>query len=117
MLDLRHIAGDVGVSGPLRDRVYDLWRASAPKRVDELRELTQQRWDIAGEGAFLLEPNLKDSSGGLRDAQTLSALAAAQLVDVPVPVREAARRRCSTSAASCSARPAGPRTCCASRSR
>jgi [protein-PII] uridylyltransferase len=89
LLDLRHIAGDVSVSGPLRDRVYEQWRASAPKRVNELRELTEVRWRIAGEGAFLLEPNLKESSGGLRDAQTLAALAAAQLVDVPVSVREA----------------------------
>jgi len=89
LLDLRHIAGDVSVSGPLRDRVYDQWRASAPNRVNELRELTEARWRIAGEGAFLLEPNLKESSGGLRDAQTLAALAAAQLVDVPVSVREA----------------------------
>jgi [protein-PII] uridylyltransferase len=89
LLDLRHIAGDVGVSGSLRDRVYDVWRATAPKRVDELRELTQLRWDAAGEGAFLLEPNLKESSGGLRDISTLAALAAAQLIDVPVAVREA----------------------------
>jgi len=89
LLDLRHIAGDIAVSGALRERVYDVWRASAPKRVAELRELTEQRWEIAGEGSFLLEPNLKDSSGGLRDVQTLSALAAAQLVDVPVAVRDA----------------------------
>jgi [protein-PII] uridylyltransferase len=89
LLELRHIAGDLSVSGPVRERVFELWRATAPKRVGELRELTQVRWDAAGEAAFLLEPNLKDSRGGLRDAQTLSALAAAQLVDVPVPVRAA----------------------------
>ena len=47
------------------------------------------RWRIAGDAAFLLEPNLKDSRGGLRDAQTLHALAIAQLVDYPQAVREA----------------------------
>ena len=73
LLDLRHIAGDVGVSGPLRERVYDLWRRSAPKRVDELRELTRAALGRSpAKAAFLLEPNLKESSGGLRDAQTLS---------------------------------------------
>src|ERR1700679_1656247 len=61
LLELRHIAGDVGVSGPLRERIFELWRATAPKRVGELRELTQARWDTAGQAAFLLEPNLKDS--------------------------------------------------------
>jgi [protein-PII] uridylyltransferase len=89
LLDLRHIAGDRALSGPLRDRVYELWRAGAPKRVSELRELTDRRWETAGEAAFLLEPNLKESAGGLRDAQTLSALAAAQLVDVSSAVRAA----------------------------
>ncbi|MBN9619459.1 MAG: [protein-PII] uridylyltransferase, partial [Actinobacteria bacterium] len=48
-----------------------------------------ERWTIAGEGAYLLEPNLKESRGGLRDAQALHALAAAQLVDYPAWVREA----------------------------
>ncbi len=48
LLDLRHIAGDVGVSGPARDRIYDVWRSTAPKRVDELRELTEQRWKVFG---------------------------------------------------------------------
>ena len=57
--------------------------------VPELREISVARWEVAGEAAFLLEPNLKESRGGLRDANTLRALAAAQLVDVPVAVREA----------------------------
>jgi len=89
MLDLRHLAGDPGVSGSLRERILDLWRTGAQKRVPELRELSAARWEVAGEAAFLLEPNLKESRGGLRDAQTLRALAAAQLVDVPIAVRQA----------------------------
>ncbi len=89
LLDLRHIAGDAGVSGPLRERLLELWRGTALKRLDELDRISQVRWQVAGEGAFLLEPNLKDSRGGLRDAQTLRALAAAQLVDFPVAAREA----------------------------
>lgn len=89
LLDMRHLAGDRSVSASLRERVYDLWRATADKRVDELQELTRTRWESAGEAAFLIEPNLKESAGGLRDVQALSALAAAQLVDVTNAVRSA----------------------------
>jgi [protein-PII] uridylyltransferase len=73
----------------LRSRVLELWRATAEKRVIEMRELSQARWRVAGEGAFLLEPNLKDSRGGLRDVRSLHALALAQLVDLPAAARVA----------------------------
>ncbi|MEP7179489.1 MAG: [protein-PII] uridylyltransferase [Pseudonocardiales bacterium] len=89
LLDARHIAGDAALWGPLRARILDVWRSTAEKRTGELHELSRARWLAAGDGAFLLEPNLKDSRGGLRDAQSLHALAAAQLVDFPAPVRAA----------------------------
>ena len=89
LLDLRHIAGDASLTESLQPRIRDLWLTGAQKRVPELRELAAERWQIAGEGAFLLEPNLKESHGGLRDALTLHALAFAQLVDLPLPVRQA----------------------------
>ena len=89
LLDIRHIAGDAGLTGRVRGAVLDVWRASAVKRLPELRAASQERWEVAGEGAFLLEPNLKDSRGGLRDGQALRALAMAQLVDFPVWAREA----------------------------
>ena len=54
-----------------------------------MQEISRARWSVAGEAAYLLEPNLKESRGGLRDAQSLHALASAQLVDYPVWVREA----------------------------
>jgi [protein-PII] uridylyltransferase len=91
LLDLRHLAGDGRLTESLRARVLDLWRGSAGKRLPELRELSAARWAVAGEAAFLLEPNLKESRGGLRDAQSLRAVARAQLVDFPVPVRDAQR--------------------------
>jgi [protein-PII] uridylyltransferase len=89
LLDIRHVAGDAGLTGRVRAGVLDAWRATAERRVAEMRELSGARWAIAGEAAFLLEPNLKDSRGGLRDAQQVHALAAAQLVDFPARVREA----------------------------
>ncbi len=89
LLDMRHIAGDPGISGPLRDRLLELWRATAAKKAGDLHEMARLRWRIAGEGAFLLDPNLKDSQGCLRDANMLRALAVGQLVDFPLAVREA----------------------------
>ena len=89
LLDIRHVAGDAGLTGRVRGAVLDVWRATAAKRLPELRVISHERWDVAGEGAFLLEPNLKDSRGGLRDGQALRSLAMAQLVDFPVWAREA----------------------------
>ncbi len=89
LLDIRHLAGDAGLTGRVRSGILEVWRATAAKRVGEMRQLSRARWAIAGEGAFLLEPNLKDSRGGLRDGQAVRALAAAQLVDFPIRVREA----------------------------
>ena len=88
MLYARHVAGDAELSTRLRSSVLDLWRATATKRLAELRAIIRDRWAVAGEAAYLLEPNLKESRGALRDAHALQALAAAQLVDYPVRVRE-----------------------------
>lgn len=89
LLDIRHVGGDAALTTRVRTAVFDVWRATAAKRLPELREISAERWQVAGEAAFLLEPNLKESRGGLRDAQGLRALAAAQLVDYPLWVREA----------------------------
>ncbi|MGH8960746.1 MAG: [protein-PII] uridylyltransferase [Jatrophihabitantaceae bacterium] len=89
LLDLRHIAGDEALARSVGERTRELWRATAAARSDELRELSIERVELVGDAAFLLEPNVKDSRGGLRDAQALRALATAQLVDVPTPVRQA----------------------------
>ncbi len=91
LLDIRHLAGEEKLTSTLRADVVSLWRSTALKRSDELRELGRRRWELAGEGAFLLEPNLKDSRGGLRDVRLLHALALAQLVDLPPTARDAAR--------------------------
>ncbi|MEO8888982.1 MAG: [protein-PII] uridylyltransferase [Jatrophihabitantaceae bacterium] len=89
LLDIRHVAGDEAMTKATRERVRESWRATAMARSMQLHELSLERQEISGEAAFLLEPNLKDSCGGLRDAQALYALAIAQVVDVPIAVRTA----------------------------
>jgi [protein-PII] uridylyltransferase len=91
LLELRHLAGDRSLSEELREGAFAGWRQSAPRRLPELRVATLARWRTAGELAFLLEPDLKEARGGLRDVHALHALAAAQLLDLPGPAVAAAR--------------------------
>ena len=89
LIDIRHVAGDAALSGDLRERILALWRRTATSRMPEFADLTRQRWKASGEASFLLEPDLKDSRGGLRDWHALRALAAAQLVNITRPVADA----------------------------
>lgn len=89
MLDARHIAGDPALTGLLREQVISSWRRSAPSRLAELQELARSRWAGRGDASFLLEPDLKDCRGGLRDWVGLRALASAQLLDLTAAVLQA----------------------------
>ncbi|MFG2910687.1 [protein-PII] uridylyltransferase [Kitasatospora sp. NPDC048286] len=83
LLDARHLAGDRALTDALRSAVLTDWRASAPARLPELRELARARAERQGELAFLLEPDLKEARGGLRDVVVLDAIAATWLADAP----------------------------------
>lgn len=91
LLDARHIAGDADLTGALRTAAYEDWRAQAPARLPELRELCEERGRRQGELRFLLEPDLKEARGGLRDATALRAVAASWLADAPREGLEHAR--------------------------
>ncbi|HJD85483.1 [protein-PII] uridylyltransferase [Kitasatospora aureofaciens] len=83
LLDARHLAGDGALTAALRSAVLTDWRASAPARLPELRELGRERAERHGELSFLLEPDLKEARGGLRDLVALDAVAATWLADAP----------------------------------
>ncbi|SEB50163.1 UTP--GlnB (protein PII) uridylyltransferase, GlnD [Streptomyces sp. 2224.1] len=93
LLDARHLAGDAELTGALRTTAYADWRESAPKRLPELHDLCQERAERQGELQYLLEPDLKEARGGLRDATALRAVAASWLADAPRGGLEAARTR------------------------
>ncbi|MFF3640729.1 [protein-PII] uridylyltransferase [Streptomyces sp. NPDC002564] len=93
LLDARHIAGDLGLTAALRTTVLADWRNQAPKRLPELRELCEERAERQGELSYLLEPDLKEARGGLRDATALRAVAASWLADAPREGLAEARRR------------------------
>jgi [protein-PII] uridylyltransferase len=82
-LDMRHIVGDAALSAELRTNAYAQWRREFRTRLPELVDALRGREDRFGELAFLLEPDLKESRGGLRDVTAMTAIAAAQVADAP----------------------------------
>ncbi|MFB7268791.1 [protein-PII] uridylyltransferase [Streptomyces sp. NPDC056244] len=83
LLDARHVAGDLGLVTGVRTAVLADWRNTAPKRLPALDELCRERAERQGELQYLLEPDLKEARGGLRDATALRAVAASWLADAP----------------------------------
>ncbi|MFE7125613.1 [protein-PII] uridylyltransferase, partial [Streptomyces sp. NPDC057617] len=83
LLDARHVAGDLGLITGVRTAVLADWRNTAPKRLPALDELCRERAERQGELQYLLEPDLKEARGGLRDATALRAVAASWLADAP----------------------------------
>src|SRR5215468_9982820 len=85
LLHARHVAGDPGLTAELRAGVLADWRAAAGVRLAELQALHVARAQRSGELAFLLEPDLKEARGGLRDASAIHAVAAAWVAPGPGP--------------------------------
>ncbi|MFE4455632.1 [protein-PII] uridylyltransferase, partial [Streptomyces sp. NPDC056796] len=92
LLDARPVAGDLGLVAGLRTAVLADWRNQAPRRLPALDELCRERADRMGELQFLLEPDLKEARGGLRDATALRAVAASWVADAPREGLAEARR-------------------------
>ncbi|WP_037913717.1 [protein-PII] uridylyltransferase [Actinacidiphila yeochonensis] len=93
LLDARHLAGDGSLTSRLRSAVLADWRNRAADRLPALRELCAERAERQGELSYLLEPDLKEARGGLRDATALRAVAASWLADAPREGLEEARNQ------------------------
>lgn len=83
LLDARPVAGDHALGQQVASSILADWRALARTRLGELRDFVAQRRSRSGDAAHLLEPDLKESYGGLRDAGILDAIAASWVTDVP----------------------------------
>jgi [protein-PII] uridylyltransferase len=93
LLDARHVAGDPTVTLRLRADLLSRWRRDARANLPALRDLVERRGRRLGELAHASVPDLKESTGGLRDATVLTALVATWLVDVPHADLERCRRQ------------------------
>ncbi len=83
MLDARHIVGDQALTGALVEGVLGDWRRAAHKRLPALHAMVHERIDRVGELPYLLEPDLVEAYGGLRDGVVLRAVTASWLADYP----------------------------------
>ncbi len=81
LLDARHIAGDPALTEGLRASVLADWRQQARRRLPDLAALCRERERRIGELAYLLEPDLVDAYGGLRDLLALRAVSASWLAE------------------------------------
>jgi [protein-PII] uridylyltransferase len=88
MLDLRYLAGDGALAAEAAGRVRAVVAADPDGFAARLREGASARADRYGSTAHLLEPELKEGAGGLRDIQTVRWL---EQVSGDVPLRERER--------------------------
>ncbi len=90
LLDARYLAGDRALADELISAAADQWRRTAVRLLPSLREITEQRWAQHGELAFLLEGDLKEAAGGLRDVTILRGIGYAGVADTMRPAVRAA---------------------------
>src|SRR3989440_1457722 len=93
LLDLRHLAGDETLSTELRTAAVEQWRRHAVTALPLLHATTVARWQAHGELAFLLEGDVKEARGGLRDVGILRGIGMAGVADAGRPQVRAAHVR------------------------
>lgn len=72
LLERRHVWGDAALSARLGERLETgLFRGSAPAFVEAKLAERAERHQKQGGQRYMLEPNVKEGKGGLRDLQTL----------------------------------------------
>ncbi|HUQ39262.1 MAG TPA: [protein-PII] uridylyltransferase [Acidimicrobiales bacterium] len=78
LLDARFVVGDPDLAADVAAGAVRQWRKRRARWIDALGRRVDERHTAAGEVAFLLEPDLKEGKGGLRDVQSLRWAAAAE---------------------------------------
>ena len=72
VLEARHLEGDAGLTETLRDRLWkEVFAKSGREFVDAKLAERDARHRAHGESRYLVEPNVKEGKGGLRDLQTM----------------------------------------------
>ncbi len=72
LLENRHLTGDPALSEELNQRLHkDLFQATGPEFIDAKLEERSERHRKQGGQRYMVEPNVKEGKGGLRDLQTL----------------------------------------------
>ena len=71
LLDVRFIAGDRVPADELASQARQQWQRRGTRELGALARAVEERHARAGEVAFLLEPDLKEARGGLRDVHAI----------------------------------------------
>ena len=71
LVTARPVAGDGELAAEVIDQARDRWRKRGRDSLRDVHKRVIERHASAGEVAFLLEPNLKEGLGGLRDIHAL----------------------------------------------
>ncbi len=84
LLDIRPICGDIELVADVQQMAIEAWRSDAHRYLPMLFESLEERYERNGELAYLLEPDLKESRGGLRDITALRAINASGVLTLPM---------------------------------
>jgi [protein-PII] uridylyltransferase len=84
LLDIRLICGSADLVAEVQSDALDEWRDNSGKRLPEFFLEMESRHERSGELAYLLEPDVKESRGGLRDVTALRLMSASDEIQVPM---------------------------------
>src|SRR5207248_455401 len=78
--DVRLVAGDSWLSDELARKAEGQWQSRSDRWLPVVGQAVADRHERAGEVAFLLEPDLKEGRGGLRDGHAQNGAEAARRI-------------------------------------
>jgi len=84
LLDIRLICGSAALVADVQIDALDEWRKNSKHRLPELESSLLERHQRSGELAYLLEPDLKEARGGLRDITAIRALEKSGAITIPM---------------------------------
>ena len=84
LLDIRLICGSADLVADVQVDALTSWREDSKRYLPMLRSTLDERYERNGELAYLLEPDLKESRGGLRDITALRAMNASGALTLPM---------------------------------
>jgi [protein-PII] uridylyltransferase len=84
LLDIRLVCGNPDLVESVQVDALESWRKNFKSRLSELERSLLERHQRMGELAYLLEPDLKEARGGLRDITALRAIHRSSVIAVPI---------------------------------